>query len=612
MAGPAHRLVPPTPMSPRLLRYPRGEWRLLLFLLGLGAALAAVAALQPWPLKLLVDQALGDQPPSPGLARFLENLGWPSHGSGVILLAALAGFGLVLLGVVIEVIHSWVWTLVSQRMVYRLAGDLFYRFQRLSLMFHRRQRIGDLLSRLTGDAWAVATLVEALILSPGRHVLTLLAIGLLAWQLDPSLTAISLALGPLLALASLWLGPRLRRTAGRTRTARASLQSLVHETLGLMPMIQAYGMEARQRQAFDELAEDVRATTQAETIARTGFGAAGAVVLAIGTGVVLLVGGRQVLDGRLTLGSLLVFVGYLRFLQSACQGLLNTVAQTQSARASLERVTEMFAKTQDVPEHPQAQPLPATTGQAAAVTFDRVSFGYETGRPVLRKINLAVEPGEIIALVGESGAGKSTLVSLIPRLFDPWSGQVRFDGHDLRELQLQSLRARVSVLLQEPFLLPLTVAQNIAYSRPAATRAEVVAAATAARADEFIRALPSGYDTPLTEQGARLSGGQRQRLAVARAFLRDAPLLILDEPTAALDPETEQELQRALSRLVAGRTVLIIAHRFSFTRLATRIVVLDRGEIVETGRHAELLAQAGIYHRLYSLQATGPAGEGAR
>jgi ATP-binding cassette subfamily B protein/subfamily B ATP-binding cassette protein MsbA len=234
-----------------------------------------------------------------------------------------------------------------------------------------------------------------------------------------------------------------------------------------------------------------------------------------------------------------------------------------------------------------------------------VSFGYEPSRPVLRDIWLDARPGETVALVGATGAGKSTLVSLVPRFFDPWAGRVTFDGVDVRELELKSLRAQVSLVLQEPFLLPLTVAENIAYGRPEAPREEIVAAARAAHAEEFIRRLPQGYDTVIGERGATLSGGQRQRLAIARALLKDAPVLILDEPTAALDSETEAGLLEALARLMRGRTTFLIAHRLSTIRGADRIVVLEAGQIVERGTHEELLAAGGAYHRFHALQFGG-------
>jgi ATP-binding cassette subfamily B protein/subfamily B ATP-binding cassette protein MsbA len=266
-------------------------------------------------------------------------------------------------------------------------------------------------------------------------------------------------------------------------------------------------------------------------------------------------------------------------------------------------VVEVLDVEDEVRDAPGSKPLPVhTTGGRGHVRFENVTFGYEPGCPVLKDINIEVFPGETVALVGSTGAGKSTLVSLIPRFFDPWQGRVTLDGEDLRDIRLSSLRAQVSLVLQEPFLLPLTVLENIAYGRPGASREEIVSSAVAANADEFIRRLPSGYDTVIGERGATLSGGEKQRLAMARALLKDAPILILDEPTSALDAQTESLLLEALERLMKGRTTFIIAHRLSTVRRVDRIFVIDGGRIVETGTHESLLAAGGPYHRLYSLQ----------
>jgi ATP-binding cassette subfamily B protein/subfamily B ATP-binding cassette protein MsbA len=261
-----------------------------------------------------------------------------------------------------------------------------------------------------------------------------------------------------------------------------------------------------------------------------------------------------------------------------------------------------------VRERPGARAVGAMNGRGR-VGFERVTFGYEAGRPVLHQVTLEASPGETVALVGATGAGKSTLVSLIPRFFDPWQGRVTFEGVDVRDLTLSSLRAQVALVLQEPYLLPLGVAENVSYGRPGAGRAEIEAAAVAANADEFIRRLPAGYDTVLGERGATLSGGEKQRLAIARAFLKDAPVLVLDEPTSALDAETESQLLVALERLMRGRTTFIIAHRLSTIRRADRIVVLEGGRVAEVGSHRELLDAGGIYSRFHGCQAGGRRGE---
>ncbi len=274
---------------------------------------------------------------------------------------------------------------------------------------------------------------------------------------------------------------------------------------------------------------------------------------------------------------------------------------------SIDRVLEILESQDQVREMPGARLLEARS--SGRVRLEDVTFGYEPGCPVLKGVSLEARPGETIALVGSTGAGKTTLVSMIPRFFDPWMGRVTLDGMDIRQIQIPSLRAQVALLLQEPFLLPLTAAENIAFGRPDATSGEIMTAAKAANADAFIRRLPEGYDTRIGEQGATLSGGERQQLAIARALLKDSPILILDEPTSALDAATEAEVLDAVERLMAGRTTLIVAHRLSTIRRADRIVVIEAGTIVEAGTHSELLASGGLYHRFYSLQFQGSQSE---
>jgi ATP-binding cassette subfamily B protein/subfamily B ATP-binding cassette protein MsbA len=327
--------------------------------------------------------------------------------------------------------------------------------------------------------------------------------------------------------------------------------------------------------------------------------------LAVGSAAILILGGVHVYEGLLTVGSLLVFLAYLTAIYEPLETLANLSTSYADGTGQARRVLEVLESGERVAERADARPLVRGGAGAVSVCFEGVSFGYQPGRAVLRDLSLTIGAGETVALVGATGAGKSTLVSLVPRFFDPWAGRVLIDGQDVRALTLQSLREQVALVLQEPFLLPLTVAENIAYGRPGAGREEIVAAAVAANADEFIRRLPEGYDTVIGERGATLSGGQRQRLAIARALLKDAPILILDEPTSALDARTEALILEALERLMANRTTLIIAHRLSTIRNADRVAVLKDGQVAEEGRHRDLLAAHGEYWQYHSLQLEG-------
>ncbi len=309
------------------------------------------------------------------------------------------------------------------------------------------------------------------------------------------------------------------------------------------------------------------------------------------------------MNGTLPMGTLLVFLVYGRTLQKSVEGLLNVYASLKPLEASMERVAEVLASSDAPSEAPDAKPLPDPgEGFRGHIQFEHVTFGHEAGRPVLQDVNFEVRPGEVVALVGHTGAGKSTLAALLPRFYDPHKGRVLFDGVDIRQLQLRSLRSQIALVLQDSFLLPVSVADNISYGRPEATREQIISAAVAANADHFIQRLPAGYDTILAEGAVTLSGGERQRLAIARAILRDAQVLILDEPTSALDARNEELLIEALDRLMAGRTTLIVAHRLSTVQKAHTIMVMDHGRIVERGSHEELIAARGHYERFWRLQ----------
>jgi ATP-binding cassette subfamily B protein/subfamily B ATP-binding cassette protein MsbA len=592
----------------RLIRYAAREWPALLVILVLTSLYSVVATLQPWPMKLLVDYALGSGPGATPLA-WLPELST----SGWILAAALMSLVLFLFNTALDAGLTWAWSAAGQRMVYDLAADLFHRLQRLSLLFHSRRSVGDSLSRLTGDTWCIYTVTEGLLVAPLQNLLQLVTIGTVAWAMDPTLALLTLAVAPLLGASALLFGQPLKRRTRFSREAQARLLSFVHQTLGAIPMVQAFDTAGRNRRRFDALATETVAVAQRQTVIKTIYEMVNGLTVTLGTAVVLLVGGRRVLDGTLSLGSLLVFMGYLRSLHGACRGLMGIYSNMKTSEASLDRVNEILDTGDEVPEAPDAKPLPdRAPGVGGSIRFESVTFGYARGVPVLRDISLEARPGETIALVGTTGAGKSTLVSLIPRLFDPWSGRILFDGMELRQARVADVRARVAVVLQDPFLLPLSISQNIAYGRPGAPAAEIEAAARSANAHEFIERLPQGYETVLGERGATLSGGQRQRLAIARAFLMNAPVLILDEPTAALDAGTEELLLEALHRLQAGRTTFIIAHRLSTIRHADKILLLDQGRIAESGRHAELLARQGAYYHLCQRQfaAGTTSGEG--
>jgi ATP-binding cassette subfamily B protein len=589
----------------RLMPYIWRERRTLAVILLLTLLGAATAALMPWPLKILVDYALGGAE-LPQSVIFVPDYFSPSLSPLMLITAAsVASLGLFWLSSALDVAQTWSWSAMGQRMVYTLASGLFNKLLRLSPVFHSKNTVGDSVSRLTTDTWCVYPLTQGLLIAPMQSVFTLLFIGSLAWQMDAGLTLLALVVSPVLAVLAVFFGNRLRQRARQSREAQSSVTAFVHQVLSVLPIVQAFGTERYNRDRFTELSKDAVSRSQRSVLLRSGYGLVNGLTMTAGAAIVLFAGGQRVLAETLSVGSLLVFVAYVASLQRAVESLLNTYGNLKTAEASMDRLLDVLDSDEEIQDKPGAIALPKPRpGQCGEIVFDQVTFGYEPGNPVLHDISFEAKSGETIAIVGRTGAGKSTLVSLIPRFFDPLLGRVMFDGLDIRDIQLASLRSQVSLVLQDPFLFPMTVAENIAFGCPEASRAAVIAAAVSANADEFIKKLPQGYDTPLTEGGSTLSGGQKQRLSIARALLRDTPILILDEPTSALDTETESLLLNSLQKLAHGRTTFVIAHRLSTIRNADRIVALENGAIAEIGTHRELIVSGGPYSRFHSLQSS--------
>jgi ATP-binding cassette, subfamily B, bacterial len=579
----------------RLLRYVWPYRRYLVILLIMMALNTGLEVLRPWPTKLLVDQVLDQSPVPTEINPILAALPG-SHTRASLLLWLCVGTVLIfLVGTLVSMANTFASVGLGHRMTYNLGADLFLHLQRLSLLFHSRHPVGDSIARVIEDSHCVRVLVTGMLLPLLQSLVMLITMFGIMWRLEPTMTLLSLGVIPFLVLTIWTFEERLKGCCLERCNLEGRMMSLVQQTLSAIPAVQAFTREKLEHVRFRRCADETVAAHQRAVFVDMWFKLFVGLITSVGMGAIMWLGARYALEGRVSVGTILVFLSYLGSLYGPLNAITYTASAFQNTAANADRVIEILDTppgVQDLPDAREAQ-------LRGEVRYEGVTFGYEPHRPVLQGISFEAKAGEVVAIVGPSGAGKTTLVNLLVRLFDPWSGRVMVDGHDIRHFRVDSLRRQIAIVLQEAFIFPLTVAENITYGRPDATREEIVTAATAANAADFIQRLPEGYDAVIGERGETLSGGQKQRLSIARAFLKDAPVLILDEPTSAVDAQTESLLLDALERLMKGRTTFIIAHRLSTIRNADRILVMDGGEIVEEGRHSELIALGGLYTKLY-------------
>jgi ATP-binding cassette, subfamily B, bacterial len=559
---------------------------------------AALTVFRPWPLKVVIDRVLSQRP---SRVPFLHSWLDAAPLSRLQILYGACGTTIIIAVSTGILTYYYIRTLgdIGQHFVFALRQKLFGHLQRLSLRFHDRQRTGDLLTRLTSDIDAIQDMIANGIIVFGSNVFLLAGMLILMFWLNWQFALAALSVAPLLFWSVLRYSNRIKVAAGKARASTGVLASLAQETLTSIRIVQGLAQEEQQDERFraqsttslQAYLEGIRYQARIWPIVD--------LLAATGLAVVMWYGATRVLAGVLSTGDVVIFFAYVTNLYAPMRQLARLSYMYNRASVGAERIAEVMTVRSEVTDRPWSRRV---SGLRGSIVFLNVSFEYEPGQPVLSEINLAIVPGEKVALVGATGAGKSTLVSLIPRLYDPSTGAVCIDSEDIRNYSVQSLREQISLVLQDALLFSGTVRENIAFGRPSASEAEIVRAAVAANANEFIRRLPDGYDTMVAERGTSLSGGEKQRIAIARAVLRDAPILILDEPTSSLDAASERLVMDALERAAEGRTTLIIAHRLTTVRLANRIVVLDQGRIVEEGEPQELLARRGKYAELYNLQ----------
>ncbi|HEX9280876.1 MAG TPA: ABC transporter ATP-binding protein [Candidatus Udaeobacter sp.] len=569
----------------RVLRYYQPFWGktilgLFLSLVGIGLNL-----LKPWPFKIIVDDFLRPTPAARG--------DWRTW----VPLLCLALVVIQFAWGIINWITNYLFVEIGLQALLKLRTELYSHLQRLSLKFHDARRSADSSFRVAYDSQSIQTIYNKGFTNIFASVIALIGTFIVMLRLDWVLTLLSLAIVPLIIGAIYFFARRIRSESTSIQEQESAVLAQAQEGLSSIRMVHAFGREDFEVRQFHQQAQQSLQANLRLTLTNVNSALVISTLMVIGTAAMYYVGTLHVLAGTLSLGSLLVFSAYLLMLYQPLESLTYTAWAMEGATAGAKRCFEVLDSQDDVRDSPNAADVSLAKG---AIEFCSVNFGYAESRVVLCDINLSIPPNQIIGLVGGTGAGKSTLLSLVPRFYDPTTGLVMLDGRDVREITKKSLRAQIAIVLQDTLLFSTTVRENIAYGRPDATEEEIIEAARRAQADEFIRQMPQEYGSLVGERGGHLSVGQRQRIGIARAFLKNAPILLLDEPTSALDPSTEAAIMETIKELMRGRTTLIATHRLATIHNLDQIIVLDHGRIIEQGRGPELLTRGGVYAKLYT------------
>jgi ATP-binding cassette, subfamily B, bacterial len=561
-------------------------------LLGVGAAVASAGLdlLQPWPLKIVIDYVVGSKTAPAWL---------PSDKFTLLNLGAAAIVGIAVVGAIASYVENVLTTSVGQWVTHDLRTTLYDQVQRLSLTYHDNSRTGDLVSRVTNDIDTIQSFITSTLLNALIDMITLAGMIVIMATIDLKFTLVALAIAPFLFAFVYKYTHAIKTITRAVRKKESEIVSNVNEKFSSIRVVKAFATEDYEMERFErESMESVELTLRAKAL-KAGLSPAVDVIVAIGSAIVLWYGARLALQGTLTAGDLIVFLVYLGKLYAPIRGLSKLPDTFSKPAVAFERIQEVMDVEVKDPDRRRPQKAAPFIG---LIEFEDVSFSYRPDRPILQHVNFTIEPGQRAAFVGPTGAGKTTIVSLIPRFYEPTSGVIRIDGTDIQTLKRRSLRKQIGFVLQDTILFRATVFDNIAYGRPAATREEIIEAARQANAHEFVMEMPDGYETLIGERGVTLSGGQRQRIGIARAIVRNAPILILDEPSSGLDSAAEALVFDALERLMAGRTCIVITHRLNTIRHADVIFVLKDGQIVEQGKHGKLVGSGGVYSELHATQ----------
>jgi ATP-binding cassette subfamily B protein len=563
---------------------------------------SASSLLEPWPLKIVLDNVLKSKPSTGRGQAWLHGLIASVAGTdklAIIKFAALAVVAIAILGALCSYTEKYFTTSVGQWVMHDLRRTLYSHIQRMSLAFHDQSQTGDLISRVTSDIDAVQSFIASGLLGALISCITIAGMIGVMFYVNWRFTLIALSVVPVLFLVVFTYTRRIKKASRDVRKKEGEIASVIQEVFTSIRVVKAFAREDYEQHRLEEQSlEGVELALRARGL-KARLSPIVEIIVAAGTGLVLWFGGRLALEGGLEPGSLVLFIWYIGKMYKPMQDLSKMTDSYSKAAVGYERICEVLETERDVKDLPGARNAPHLRGK---IEFENVSFSYGPDNPTLNGVSFTIEPGQLVALVGPTGAGKTTVINLIPRFYDPSSGVVKIDGQDVRQLRQKSLREQISFVLQDTILFHGPIWQNIAYGKPDATRAEILHAAELANASEFIDKMQDGYDTMVGERGATLSGGQRQRIAIARAIIRNTPILILDEPSSGLDAGAEHLVFEALDRLMEGKTCIIVAHRLSTIRRADIIFVVKDGAIVERGKHDELMKSGGLYSELYALQ----------
>jgi ATP-binding cassette, subfamily B, bacterial len=569
---------------------------LVAFVAAIGEGIADLAG--PWPLKIVFDDILKPKDNTNWLNNLVHSIAGTDK-LAILKVAAVAALVIAIFGALCSYFEKSSTTTVGQWVMHDLRRTLYAHIQRLSLSFHDSSQTGDLISRVTSDIDSVQSFVTSGLLSVLIDLLTLIGMVVIMFCMNWQFTLIALSIAPVLFLVVFRYTRLIRKSSREVRKKEGQIASTVQEVLSSIRVVKAFAREDyEQKRLEEESLESVEIALRARAL-KSRLAPFVEIIVGIGTSLVLWFGARMVLSGALDAGSLIVFISYLGKMYKPMQDLSKMTDTYAKASVAYERIQEVLQSEREVKDLPGARRAPTLRGD---IEFDHVTFGYEPKQPILKDISFKIEAGTVAALVGPTGAGKSTIISLIPRFYDPDSGVVKIDGKDVRQYRQKSIRDQVSFVLQETVLFHAPVWRNIAYGKPDASREEILQASQLANAHEFIEKMPEGYDTMIGERGVTLSGGQRQRIAIARAVIRNSPILILDEPSSGLDAASEQLVFEALDRLMSGKTSIVIAHRLATIQRANKIYVVNDGTIVESGTHADLLRDGGLYAELHQIQ----------